>query len=112
MLLARYCASTPFTSGPAAGATSACVNDGATLYVTVIEPPAGTRNVPDVCPVVTPLMAITVTVPPEIVMFTGTGFGFTDATVDAASVISAVNIKGAAVATADALSRIAPTSTK
>jgi hypothetical protein len=99
------------TSGGPDGAISAIANAGATLYVTVIELPAGIVNVPVVRPVVTPPTAITVTVPPVIVTFTGTGFGFSDATVLAASVIAVVNIDGAAVTIALALSRSAPTST-
>src|SRR5258708_250831 len=108
---ARYCARTPVTRVPADGAISAIVNDGATLYVTVMELPGGIVNVPVVKPVLTPPTEIAVTVPPVIVTLTGTGFGFSDATVDAASVIAVVNISGAVVTTALAESRIAPAST-
>ena len=91
---------------------SAIVNVGATLYVTVTEPPAGMVNVPVVRPVLTPPTAIAVTVPPVIVTLTATGFGFSAGTVVAASVIAVVNIDGAAATTALAESRIAPASTK
>ena len=57
-------------------------------------------------------MLMAVTVPPEIVICTGTGFGFGAATVDAASVIAEVNISGALVTTVLAESRSAPASTK
>jgi hypothetical protein len=90
---------------------SAIVNVGPTVYVTVIDPPTGIVNVPDVDPVTTPLTAITVTVPPVTVTLTGTGFGFTDGTVVAPIVIAVVNIAGAPATTALAESRSAPTST-
>jgi len=99
-------------AGQLPGGRSAIANAGATLYVTVTDPNAGTVNVPVVWPVTTPFTAITVTVPPVIVTLTGTGFGFALATVVAASVIAVVNIAGAAVTTADAESRSAPISTK
>lgn len=111
---ARYAASGALIAdcGQLPGGRSATANVGAALYVTVMLPNAGTVNVPVVRPVTAPFTAIAVTVPPVIVTLTGTGFGFGAATVVAASVIAAVNISGAAVTTADALSRSAPSSTK
>lgn len=101
-----------FTNGfPAAGAMSAVVSVGATLYVTAIVPPAGTVNVPLVPTLAPPLIEIAVTVPPDTVADTGTGFGFGAATVVAASVIAEMNADGHAVTVADALSRSAPAST-
>src|SRR5258708_33474501 len=82
MTFARYCARTPLTVGSPAGETSVIVSVGATLYVTVIDPAGGIRNVPVVRPVGTPPTAITVTCPPVVAPFTGTGFRFTDATLD------------------------------
>jgi len=104
-----------FTNGftPAAGAMSAVVSVGVTLYVTAIVPPAGTVNVPDVPTLEPPLIEIAVTVPPLTVADTGTGFGFGAATVVAARVIADVNKAGAAVTTAlpDAHSDPASTNT-
>ena len=79
---------------------SATVNVGDTLYDTAIVPPDGTVNVPDVPTDEPPLIEIAVTVPPETVTDTGTGFVFVTGTPLAPIVNADVNSDGAPVTTA------------